>query len=94
MENTQVVIKRYSNRKLYDTKASSYTTLTGLIVLLRNGVDLKVEDAKSKEDITGPILAAALLDRKELFKDASSVAALKQILRSTEPMSSHIKEGV
>jgi polyhydroxyalkanoate synthesis repressor PhaR len=91
--NTQVVIKRYPNRKLYDTRASSYTTLTGLTVMLRNGIDVLIIDAKSKEDITGQILASALLDRKELFKDTSSVAALKQILRSTNPMASHIKEG-
>jgi polyhydroxyalkanoate synthesis repressor PhaR len=87
----QVVIKRYKNRKLYDTKASSYTTLSGLVAMLRTGTDVQVVDAKSGEDLTGLILATALLDRRELFKDTESILALKKILTSGANLGTMIK---
>lgn len=50
------VIKRYANRKLYDTRTKHYLTLNDLTTLVRAGEDLRVEDAESGEDLTAQIL--------------------------------------
>lgn len=51
------VIKRYANRKLYDTRTKRYLTLDEVGVLVRAGEDVKVEDADTGEDITGVVLS-------------------------------------
>ena len=51
------LIKKYANRKLYDTQTSKYITLDGIAALLREGIDIQVEDRTSGRDITALILA-------------------------------------
>ncbi|KAB2873346.1 MAG: polyhydroxyalkanoate synthesis repressor PhaR, partial [Bauldia sp.] len=51
-----VVIKKYANRRLYNTGTSTYVTLEDLAEMVRNGEDFTVQDAKSGEDITHPVL--------------------------------------
>ena len=50
------VIKKYANRRLYNTGTSTYVTLEDLAVMVRNGDDFVVVDAKSGEDITHSVL--------------------------------------
>jgi polyhydroxyalkanoate synthesis repressor PhaR len=57
-----VLIKRYANRKLYDTEASRYITLKGVSELVRAGRDIQVIDNESGEDITPLILSQILVD--------------------------------
>ena len=55
------VIKKYANRRLYHTGTSSYVTLEDLALLVRNGEEFLVYDAKSGEDITRSVLALSLI---------------------------------
>jgi len=56
------IIKKYPNRRLYDTATSSYITLEDVRKLVHEHVEFKVEDAKSKEDLTRSILLQIILD--------------------------------
>jgi polyhydroxyalkanoate synthesis repressor PhaR len=57
-----VLIKRYANRKLYNTETSRYITLKGIAELLENGKDVQVTDNESGEDITSVTLSQILVD--------------------------------
>jgi polyhydroxyalkanoate synthesis repressor PhaR len=57
-----VLIKRYANRKLYNTKTSRYITLKGIAELLEDGEDVRVIDNETGEDITGVTLSQILVD--------------------------------
>ncbi|WP_133365299.1 polyhydroxyalkanoate synthesis repressor PhaR [Qipengyuania sediminis] len=59
-----VVIKKYANRRLYDTDTSSYITLEDIAAMVRAEVDLQVVDAKTGEDITHQILTQIILDQE------------------------------
>lgn len=56
-----VVIKKYANRRLYDTESSSYITLERLAEMVRQKRDFQVVDAKSGEDITHNVLTLSLI---------------------------------
>ncbi len=58
------VIKKYANRRLYDTGRSSYVTLQDLSEMLRDGYEFVVYDAKSGEDITRSVLAQIIADKE------------------------------
>lgn len=57
-----VLIKKYGNRRLYDTRDSRYITLTELAQMVREGADVRVIDAKSSEDLTQATLVQIILD--------------------------------
>ncbi|WP_095010906.1 polyhydroxyalkanoate synthesis repressor PhaR [Tsuneonella mangrovi] len=59
-----VIIKKYANRRLYNTASSSYITLDDLSRMTREGVDFKVLDAKSGEDITHSILTQIIMEEE------------------------------
>ena len=59
-----VVIKKYANRRLYNTESSSYITLDHLAKLTREGRDFKVLDAKTDEDITHSVLTQIIMDEE------------------------------
>lgn len=59
-----VIIKKYANRRLYNTKSSSYITLDHLAKLTRDGVDFKVLDAKTGADITHSILTQIIMEEE------------------------------
>src|SRR6476661_2378535 len=56
------IIKKYPNRRLYDTETSSYITLQDVKKLVLEQVEFRVEDAKSKDDLTRSILLQIILD--------------------------------
>ncbi len=58
------IIKKYANRRLYDTGRSSYVTLDDLSEMVRDGYEFVVQDAKSGEDITRSVLAQIILDQE------------------------------
>ena len=62
---TPVVIKKYANRRLYNTDSSSYITLDHLAKMTREGRDFQVFDAKSGEDITRSVLTQIVMDEEE-----------------------------
>src|SRR3990172_1754345 len=59
------VIKRYANRKLYDTRDSRYVTLSEIEVLVRGGEDVRIIDNGTKEDLTSVTLAQVLLEQEK-----------------------------
>ena len=59
-----VVIKKYANRRLYDTGRSSYVTLDDLCEMVQDGYDFVVYDAKSGEDITRSVLTQIIVDKE------------------------------
>ena len=75
------IIKRYQNRKLYDTHESSYVTLDEIAKMIRNGEDLRVIDNKTKNDITATTLTQLLFETERKSKTQPSVELLKEIIR-------------
>jgi polyhydroxyalkanoate synthesis repressor PhaR len=57
-----VVIKKYANRRLYNTGTSTYVTLEDLAEMVKKGEDFVVQDARSGEDITHPVLTQIIVD--------------------------------
>ena len=76
------IIKRYQNRKLYDTNQSCYVTLEEIAHMIKNGDDLRVIDNKSKADITAITLTQLLYESERKSKVAVPVEMLKEIIRS------------
>ena len=58
----QIVIKKYANRRLYNTGTSTYVTLDDLAVMVKKGEDFTVQDAKSGDDITHPVLTQIIFE--------------------------------
>jgi polyhydroxyalkanoate synthesis repressor PhaR len=63
-DDGRVVIKKYANRRLYNTASSSYITLEDLAKMVRQGVDFVVLDAKTGADITHQILTQIIMDEE------------------------------
>ena len=59
-----VIIKKYANRRLYNTSSSSYITLEDLARMTREGVDFQVLDAKTGADITHSILTQIIMEEE------------------------------
>ena len=81
-EKNAVTIKKYANRRLYNTGTSAYVTLEDLAVMVKNGDDFQVFDAKSNEDITRSVLTQIIFEQEA--KDGQSllpVAFLRQLIR-------------
>jgi polyhydroxyalkanoate synthesis repressor PhaR len=74
-------IKKYPNRRLYDTEISSYITLEDVRQLVLQHVDFCVHDAKSKQDITRSILLQIILEREEGGEPIFSEPVLQEIIR-------------
>lgn len=63
-DDGRVVIKKYANRRLYNTASSSYVTLDHLSEMVKQGVDFVVYDAKSNEDITRTVLTQIIFEEE------------------------------
>ncbi len=77
-------IKRYSNRKLYDTTDSKYVTLLQIAALIRAGDEIRVVDKNSQQDLTGATLAQIIFE-EEKRGPRLSVDALCRIIRDGLP---------
>ena len=75
-----VVIKKYANRRLYNTQSSSYITLDHLAKMTRDGVDFKVLDAKSGDDITHTILTQIIMEEEQRGQTMLPVNFLRQLI--------------
>lgn len=81
-EKKPTVIKKYANRRLYDTGTSTYVTLEDLAGMVKRGEDFVVSDAKTGEDITRPVLTQIIFEQEG--KDGQSllpIAFLRQLIR-------------
>lgn len=79
-ESATVVIKKYANRRLYNTQSSSYITLDHLAKMTREGVDFKVLDAKSGADITHQILTQIIMEEEASGEHMLPVNFLRQLI--------------
>jgi polyhydroxyalkanoate synthesis repressor PhaR len=76
------IIKKYPNRRLYDTEDSKYITLDDVRKLVLNGVDFIVKDVKSEEDLTRNILLQIISEQEHGGEPFFSTELLTQIIRS------------
>jgi polyhydroxyalkanoate synthesis repressor PhaR len=75
------VIKKYPNRRLYDTEISSYITIEDVRQLVVDGETFEVRDAKSSEDITRTVLLQIIAEHEEKGQPMFSTNLLSQIIR-------------
>ena len=75
-----VVVKKYANRRLYNTESSSYITLDNLADMVRQGRDFVVYDAKSGEDITRGVLTQIIVEQEGKGRALLPTAFLRQLI--------------
>jgi polyhydroxyalkanoate synthesis repressor PhaR len=83
-ESGVLVIKRYGNRRLYNTETKGYVNYEELAEVVRAGSDIKVIDSKSKEDVTKAVLIQMILEEEKNDKTVLPTEFLFQILRTRE----------
>src|SRR3954469_25676564 len=76
----KVTIKKYANRRLYDTESSAYITLDRLALMVREGREFEVIDAKSGEDITRQVLTQIIVDEEARGSTMLPINFLKQLI--------------
>lgn len=76
-----VIIKKYANRRLYNTASSSYVTLDDLALMVKDGVDFIVQDAKSGENITRQVLTQIIFEEEAKGQNLLPVDFLRQLIR-------------
>lgn len=80
MSEASRIIKKYPNRRLYDTATSSYITLVDVRRLILEGVDVLIEDARTREDLTRSVFLQIIMD-EEVGRPLFSVEALTRLIR-------------
>ena len=76
----KVTIKKYANRRLYDTESSAYITLDKLAVMIREGRDFEVVDAKTGDDITHQVLTQIIVEEEARGSTMLPVNFLRQLI--------------
>jgi polyhydroxyalkanoate synthesis repressor PhaR len=76
----KVTIKKYANRRLYDTESSAYITLDKLAAMIREGRDFEVVDAKTGEDITHQVLTQIIVEEESRGSTMLPVNFLRQLI--------------
>jgi polyhydroxyalkanoate synthesis repressor PhaR len=79
----RILIKRYGNRRLYNTETSGYVNYQDLIKLIRDGHDVQVIDSRTKADVTKAVLMQVILE-EEKNQSMLPVSFLLQLIRSQE----------
>ncbi len=77
----EVVIKKYANRRLYNTASSTYVTLEDLAHMVKQGVDFTVHDAKTGEDITRSVLTQIIFEEENKGQNLLPIKFLRQLIR-------------
>jgi len=79
-DDSQVVIKKYANRRLYNTATSSYVTLDDLSGMVRDDVEFVVFDAKTGEDITRSVLTQIIVEEEAKGQNLLPIGFLRQLI--------------
>lgn len=88
------VIKRYSNRKLYDTKDSRYVTLLQIAEMVRSSEEVQIIDNNTKEDLTEVTLAQIIYEEQKAHSRNVPLQTLKELIHSrTEKVLEGLREG-
>src|SRR5690606_6109720 len=75
-----IIVKKYANRRLYNTETSSYITLETLAQMVRQGRDFKVVDAKTGDDITRTVLTQIIVEEEAQGKNMLPVSFLRELI--------------
>ena len=75
-----VVVKKYANRRLYNTATSSYVTLDDLARMIKNGGDFVASDAKTGEDITRSVLTQIIVEQEQKGQNLLPISFLRQLI--------------
>lgn len=75
-----IIIKKYANRRLYNTETSSYITLENLAQMVRQNREFKVVDAKTGDDITRTVLTQIIVEQEAQGKNMLPVSFLRQLI--------------
>lgn len=78
--NDPIVVKKYANRRLYNTATSAYVTLEDLAELVKEGVEFVVHDAKSGEDLTRSVLTQIIFEQEAKGQNLLPVNFLRQLI--------------
>src|SRR6516225_7845568 len=79
-DNRPVVVKKYANRRLYNTATSSYVTLDNLARLIKDGGDFVAYDAKTNEDITRQVLTQIIVEQEQKGQNLLPISFLRQLI--------------
>jgi len=88
------VIKRYSNRKLYDTQESRYVTLEEIEEMIRAGREISVVDAASGEDLTSVTLTQIILENERTHRASLPAAFLHQLIKHGESWQDFVQKSM
>jgi len=80
-QSDPIVIKKYANRRLYNTDTSSYVTLDDLAEMVRAERDFSVHDAKTGEDLTHAVLTQIIVDQESKGQNLLPIGFLRQLIR-------------
>jgi polyhydroxyalkanoate synthesis repressor PhaR len=83
METRRVVIKKYENRRLYDTASSRYVNLDEVAQMVRDGTDVQVVDASSGEDLTRLVLTQIIMEDAKAKESAFPLDMLRQMVMTS-----------
>lgn len=90
-----ILIKRYANRKLYNTDSSRYITLRGIADLIDSGEEVRVVDNETGEDITSIALSQILVDNERSSRGAATGSVLSELLqKSSDALYGALRRGV
>ena len=88
------VIKRYTNRKLYDTQDSRYVTLLQIAELVRGGEEVQIIDNNTKDDLTEVTLAQIIYEEQKAHSRGVPLQTLKELIHArTEKVLADLREG-
>jgi polyhydroxyalkanoate synthesis repressor PhaR len=79
-EAKPVVVKKYANRRLYNTATSSYVTLDDLAKMIKEGGDFVASDAKTGEDITRSVLTQIIVEQEQKGQNLLPISFLRQLI--------------
>ena len=84
MKPAKVIIKKYGNRRLYDTSASRYINLEEIAILVRNGTEVQVVDAKTGEDLTHVTLTQIIVENAKDKPAGLPLELLRQLVMASD----------
>ncbi len=76
-----VIIKKYANRRLYNTQTSSYVTLDHLAAMVKEGTEFEVQDARTGDDITRSVLTQIIFEEEAKGQSLLPIKFLRQLIR-------------
>ena len=96
-QNDFILIKKYSNRRLYNSSKSKYINFKELFELMKNNIDFKIEDHKTGEDLTQEILLQTIFEFKNKSKNVFTISFIKKLFfilskNNSEELSIYLEE--